>query len=125
MDSDSEIGWCNSCLNVIGTNVSNDSVVIDMKHEFCPKCMKEIITKYDKQRKTGHPLPEIPEQVEENVYHIFRVNISIDEWKVCDYCGRLWKDNDRIVLPIGLCRSCLKSPEKYTIVDWFKMVQKV
>ena len=99
----------------------NEDEIYHVRHEFCPNCVIAIVREYDRRRKSGEELKDTPDPVEEKVYHILRVNLeSLSGWKVCYHCGRLWKDDIRIVIPIGKCKRCLKTPEIKTVFDFYK-----
>lgn len=99
----------------------NEDDVFSVKHEYCPNCVRSIIKKYAKLRKTTDELKPMPDEVEEHVYSILRVSIeSLDQFCVCDYCGRLWKDSIRITIPHGKCKRCIKTPEITTAFQHYE-----
>ena len=110
-------------MNVVGATSMNEDEIYQMEHEFCPNCIIAIVREYDRRRKSGEKLKNVPTPVEEKIYHILRVNMeSSDGWNVCDHCGRLWKGDIRIVIPIGKCKRCIKTPNINTVFDFYKKV---
>ena len=117
-----DIAWCDSCLNIVGSTVFNEDEIYQIPHEFCPNCVRAIIKRYDRLRKTSDELKPMPNEVKERVYNILRTNIgSLCEWKVCEHCGRLWKDDVRITIPRGKCKGCLKTPNIITVFEWYRL----
>lgn len=118
---DGDVAWCDSCHTIVGATSFNEDKTYCVVHEICPNCVIAIINGYDKNRKTGEELKTKPDPVVEKPHHILRTNLeSLHEWKVCNHCGRLWKDNIRIVIPIGKCKRCIKKPQTTTIFEWYK-----